>query len=84
MYIPSKKRIESIRKAFPIGTRVKCLNMKDDPRPVPPGTEGTVMSVDDIGTIHTHWDNGSSLGLVPDVDTFIIISKGGGGNYGNI
>lgn len=84
MYIPSRKQIESLKKTFPIGTRVKCLNMRDDPHPVPAGTEGTVMSVDDIGTIHTRWDNGSSLGLVPEVDDFIIVSKGGGGNYGNI
>ena len=81
---PSREKVESIRKSFPIGTRVKCLNMRDDPRPIPPGTEGTVTLVDDIGSIHTRWDNGSSLALVPEVDDFIIVSKGGGGNYGNI
>lgn len=84
MNIPSREKVESIRKTFPIGTRVKCLTMRDDPRPIPSGTEGTVTLVDDIGNIHTRWDNGSSLALVPEVDDFIIVSKGGGGNYGNI
>ncbi len=27
------------------------------------GDKGTVMSVDDIGTIHVQWDCGSSLGV---------------------
>lgn len=84
MYIPSKKQVEGLKRTFPIGTRVRCLCMRDDPRPIPSGTEGTVTFVDDIGNIHTRWDNGSSLALVPEVDDFIIVSKGGGDIYGNI
>lgn len=44
--------------------------MSDDPRPVEPGTRGTVRVVDDMGTIHMDWDNGRSLGLVPGEDSF--------------
>ena len=41
----------------------------DDPYTrLTPGLKGTVLSVDDIGTIHVAWDNGSSLGVVYGVD----------------
>lgn len=36
----------------------------------PAGTLGKVIAVDDIGTIHIAWQNGSSLGCVPGVDSF--------------
>ena len=36
----------------------------DDVQAPPLGTKGTVVAVDDIGTIHVKWDNGSSLGIV--------------------
>lgn len=40
----------------------------DDNVTVPPGTLGTVDSIDDGGTIHVVWDNGSRLGLLPGQD----------------
>jgi len=54
------------------GKRVRCIQMNDK-YPVPSGTMGTINHVDDKGTIHVHWDNGSSLGLVPDEDKYQII-----------
>ena len=54
------------------GKRIKCISMNDD-YPVPEGTEGTVDLVDDMGTIHVKWDNGSSLGLVPEEDKYELI-----------
>lgn len=47
--------------------------MGDDPCPVAPGTTGTVRLVDDMGTAHITWDNGRTLGLLPDVDRYEII-----------
>ena len=47
------------------GKRIKCVFMNDE-YPVESGTEGTVTSVDDIGTIHVKWDNGRTLGLCRD------------------
>lgn len=44
--------------------------MYDDPRPIEPGTKGTVEFVDDAGTIHTTFDNGRNLGICPEVDRF--------------
>lgn len=35
----------------------------------PPGTRGTVDLVDAIGSLHTTWDNGRSLALIPSEDT---------------
>lgn len=61
------RQIKSLRESFPAGTRVELIRMDDDQAP-PVGTLGTVISVDDIGTIHVRWDNGSSLGLVLGVD----------------
>lgn len=54
--------IEIIKQEFPEGTRV-VLDKMDDTQAPPVGTEGTVKCVDDIGTIHVAWDNGSSLGI---------------------
>lgn len=54
------------------GKRILCIFM-DDKYGVAPETEGTITGVDDIGTIHVEWDNGSSLGLVPGVDKYRIL-----------
>jgi hypothetical protein len=57
--------LEQLRKQFPIGTRVELLKMNDPfNNKLCPGSQGTVVSVDDIGTIHISWDCGSSLGVV--------------------
>ena len=52
------------------GTRILLEQMGDDPRPIPPGTRGTVRVVDDMGTVHCDFDNGRHLGLVPGEDSF--------------
>lgn len=55
------RNIQFLKELYPAGTRVKLLEMNDIQAP-PIGTLGTVMYVDDIGTIHIKWDNGSTLG----------------------
>ena len=59
-----------IKEEYPSGTRIMLLNMGDDPHPIPSGTRGTVISVDDIGTVHCNFDNGRSLGLAYGEDTY--------------
>lgn len=54
--------IERLRKSYPEGCRV-VLDHMDDPQAPPIGTEGTVIGVDDIGSIMVSWDNGSSLNV---------------------
>ena len=49
--------------------------MGDDPRPVPSGTKGTVVAVDDIGTVFVNFDCGRSLGICPEVDKFHKITE---------
>ena len=52
-----------LQRMYPSGTRVKLMHMEDVHAPAV-GTCGTVVGVDDIGTIHVQWDNGSCLGVV--------------------
>lgn len=67
----SKQRyIAQLRNTYPINSRIICLRMNDQYSPVPPKTKGTVTHIDDAGTIHVKWDNGQTLGLVPETDTF--------------
>ena len=60
---PNKDTVKEIRRQYPAGTRVELVRMEDVQAP-PTGTKGTVMCVDDTGTIHVRWDTGSSLGIV--------------------
>ena len=55
------------------GKRIKCNHMMDE-YPILSGELGTIDHVDDIGTIHVKWDDGRTLGLVPDEDEFEIIN----------
>lgn len=64
--------VAQVKKKYPCGTRVVVVRMGEDPRPISPETKGTVLVVDDIGTVHCAFDNGRQLGLVPVVDRFHI------------
>lgn len=46
----NKIDVESIKKRYPVGSRIILHSMGDDPRPIAPGTKGTVRIVDDMGT----------------------------------
>ena len=69
------EQVKRIREQYPAGTRVCCDYMPDDPRPIEPGTLGTVVGVDDAGSIMMRWDNGRTLSLVPGVDSFHIVGQ---------
>ena len=68
-------KAEYYKKTYPVGTRIRLLHMDDPYSTIPDGMTGTVTSVDDMGTLHMKWDNGRSLGICPDVDSFEIIGK---------
>ena len=59
----SEINIERLKAKYPKGTRVRLVRMDDIQAP-PIGTLGTVIGVDDIGSILVNWDNGSSLNVV--------------------
>lgn len=63
-----KEILEKLRKLYPPGTRVELIRMEDIQAP-PTGTQGTVIGVDDIGSIMVSWDNGSSLSVVYGEDS---------------
>ena len=67
-----KNNIETLKKEYYPGLRVKLISM-DDLQAPKPGTLGTVVAVDDIGNILVKWDNGSSLNLIPGEDKFMVI-----------
>lgn len=50
-------------KAIYEGKRIKLVRCNDRYTKLQPGTLGTVECVDDTGTLHVLWDNGSTLGL---------------------
>ena len=58
-----KEIVEHLRKQYPAGTRVELVRMNDEQAP-PIGTCGTVIGVDDMGSIMVSWDNGGSLSVV--------------------
>lgn len=63
MRFPSNEIVERIRKQYPVGCRVELVKM-DDVQAPPIGTKGTVIGVDDTGSLLMHWDNGSGLNVV--------------------
>lgn len=63
MTLPTKETVEMVRSGYPAGTRVRLVKMDDIQAP-PLGTEGTVVGVDDTGSLLMHWDNGSHLNIV--------------------
>lgn len=63
---PSK--LAYLREQYPRGTRVRLIEMNDPYRKMPAGLEGEVLFVDDCGSIHVAWHNGSSLAVIYGVD----------------
>lgn len=65
-----RRMAQSVKDAYPVGTRLELISMDDPYAPVPSGTRGTVQYVDDMGQIGMKWDNGRTLSLVPGEDSF--------------
>ena len=55
------------------GKRIKLISTTDPYTELKPGDQGTVDFVDDMGTIHVIWDNGSQLGLVLAEDQYRLL-----------
>ena len=63
MRFPNKETVERIRREYSAGARVELVRMEDVQSP-PVGTKGTVLGVDDTGSLLMRWDTGSGLNVV--------------------
>lgn len=63
--------INLLKEQYKKGTRVILYNMAGEDMPV--GLKGTIKLVDGIGQIQVDWDNGSTLAINTELDTFSVI-----------
>lgn len=73
MRVISKERLQALSERFKPGSRVELLKM-DDVQAPPIGTRGTVVGVDDIGSIMVNWDNGSGLSIAYGEDECKVVA----------
>ena len=71
-----KEELEALREKYPPGCRVELVKMDDPYREMPPGLKGVVTGVDDTGSIHVDWQNGSSLAVIFGEDHAVKIEDG--------
>ena len=64
--------IKRLKEQYPAGCRLELVSM-DDVQAPPVGTKGTVLGIDDTGSIMVAWDNGSSLNVIFLVDRVRIV-----------
>ena len=72
---PDRETVERIRREYPVGTRIELISMDDCQAP-PIGTHGTVLAVDDAASLLVHWDNGSTLNVIYNVDRVRKLKEG--------
>lgn len=54
------------------GAQIELVRTNDPYTHLKPGAIGTVQFIDDVGTIHVRWDDGSNLGLIVGEDSYHI------------
>lgn len=74
MKFQNKNYLAQLRKQYLVGTKIQLISMRDEKYPILPGTIGEVTHIDDMGSIHMKWQNGSSLALIPEVDSFNVVA----------
>lgn len=48
--------------------RIELVSCNDKYTNLRPGSQGTIVIIDSLGTVFAEWDDGSTLGLIPGVD----------------
>ena len=66
---------ERLKARYPVDTRIELQGLCNDEPGMPPGLCGTVIGVDDRPSLLMKWDNGRSLSLFPDEDSFSVIEQ---------
>ncbi|MDR1630695.1 MAG: DUF4314 domain-containing protein [Oscillospiraceae bacterium] len=66
--LQEKKKL--LAQKYPVGTRIELNSLCNDERDMPSGLRGTVTGMDDQPALFMKWDNGRSLSLLPDEDSF--------------
>ena len=62
---PSPEEVKYRKETYTEGKKVILVRC-DDLQAPPSGTFGKVVMVDDLGTVHVHWDNGRRLGMTTE------------------
>ena len=65
-----KEYVDKLKDFYKPGDRIVIDRMDCDIMPIEPGTAGTIVMIDDIGTLHCRFDNGRHLGVCREVDRF--------------
>ena len=72
MRFPSREQVAALREKHPAGTKIELIAMNEEINP-PSGTIGEVIAVDDAGQLMMRWETGSTLSLIPSVDSFKVV-----------
>ena len=60
--------LKKLREDYPPGCKVELVRMCDPYRDMPTGMQGKVLFVDDAGSVHVAWANGSTLAALHGID----------------
>ena len=70
-----RNKIETVKRQYPVGTRIRLNSLCNDEQDMPDGLCGTVIGVDDQPALIMKWDNGRGLNLLPFEDDFAVIGQ---------
>lgn len=60
--------------SYLVGERVRLVQCNDEWTKLTPGEKGTVTGADEVmRVVRVHWDSGSRLGLIENVDSWEVI-----------
>ena len=68
-------RLKELKKNIHLGTKIRMESMSDPYAPIPPGIEGIVDFVDDIGTLHCTSKMGAVLVLLLARTAFQLLNR---------
>ena len=73
---PNRQTVEQLREQFKPGATVELTAAMENPyHPLPAGLCGKCLGVDDAGQIMMIWNNGSTLSMIPGVESFRIVKE---------